>query len=98
MSRSTLMASFVFAAFITAAASHRPLAADNSAARIEVPKVETQGVWQPTADGEQVSLLARKCRSLQNPIAAITPKRPVMVRRLSGAKNGIGRVTSRGPR
>jgi acetyl esterase/lipase len=56
MLRSKLMASLVFAAFITAAASHRPLAADNSAARIEVPKVETQGVWQPTADGEQVSL------------------------------------------
>jgi acetyl esterase/lipase len=56
MSRSKFLASLIFTALVTGAAGYQPLRADNSPARIEVPKVETEGVWQPSPDGEQVPL------------------------------------------
>lgn len=56
MARSKLMASLICAGFVAVTASHQPLRADNSPPQIEVPKVETVGTWQPTADGEQLPL------------------------------------------
>lgn len=56
MLRSKLIASLICVAFVAVAASHQPARADNPPLRVEVPKVETVGVWQPTADGEQLPL------------------------------------------
>ncbi len=56
MSSSKVVASLMVMALVAGAASDRALSADNSAARVDVPKVETEGVWQPASDGEQVPL------------------------------------------
>jgi acetyl esterase/lipase len=42
--------------FITGTATSHGSAADASDTKIEVPKVEVEGVWQPTVDGEQIPL------------------------------------------
>lgn len=56
MTGSIHIALLIFAASVTCASICTPLRADNSPARIEVPKVETHGVWQPSAEGQQVPL------------------------------------------
>lgn len=56
MSHSKVMASSIVTAFVIAAASFQAIRADSSPARIEVPKVELKGVWQPTPNGTQVPL------------------------------------------
>lgn len=56
MTGSIRIALLIFAASVTCASICTPLHADNNPARIEVPKVETHGVWQPSADGQQVPL------------------------------------------
>jgi acetyl esterase/lipase len=56
MSGSIRIALMIFAASVTCVSGHSPSHAGNSPARTEVPKIETQGVWQPPADGEQVPL------------------------------------------
>ncbi len=57
MLRSSVILLSLFAAIgITATAGGQERPADNTATRIEVPKVEKEGVWQPSAGGEQVPL------------------------------------------
>lgn len=56
MSRSKLIASLICVAFVAVTASHQPARAGDSPARVEVPKVETEGVWQPTPGAEQLPL------------------------------------------
>jgi acetyl esterase/lipase len=56
MSGSIRIALMIFAASVTCVSGHSPSHAGNSPARTEVPKIETQGVWQPPSDGEQVPL------------------------------------------
>jgi acetyl esterase/lipase len=56
MSRSKVVVSLVFAAFVAGAASDQVLCVNNPPAKVEIPKVETEGVWQPSPDGEQVPL------------------------------------------
>jgi acetyl esterase/lipase len=54
--RSQLIISLVVTAFVTGTASVQAISAENAPAKIEVPKVEKEGVWQPTLGGEQVPL------------------------------------------
>jgi acetyl esterase/lipase len=54
--RSQLIISLVVSAFVAGTVSVQAIRAESSPAKIEVPKVEKEGVWQPTFGGEQVSL------------------------------------------
>jgi acetyl esterase/lipase len=56
MSRLMLMISLIAAGSATGAADIEATRTNSSPARIEVPKVEREGVWQPTPGGEQVPL------------------------------------------
>lgn len=56
MSRSKLIASLICVAFVAVTASHQPARAGDSPARVKVPKVETEDVWQPTPGVEQLPL------------------------------------------
>ena len=56
MKRSMLIMSLIAAAFVNAATNVPTAKASNSSAREEVPKVEREGVWQPSSGGEQVPL------------------------------------------
>lgn len=56
MKRSMLIMPLIAAAFVNAATNVPTAKADNSSAREEVPKVEREGVWQPSSGGEQVPL------------------------------------------
>lgn len=46
----------IVAVFIIGTASVQAIRADSSPARVEVPKVEREGIWQPTPGGEQLPL------------------------------------------
>lgn len=56
MSSSMLMMSLVAVPVVIGAAAVQATSANTAPARIEVPKIETEGAWQPTSGGEQVPL------------------------------------------
>ncbi|WP_240529962.1 alpha/beta hydrolase [Novosphingobium sp. PC22D] len=56
MSRFRFIVSLVLTVGIAGSACGQASKTDSSDARIEVPKVEREGVWQPAADGTQVPL------------------------------------------
>ena len=56
MFHSKFIISLLILAFVADTASVQAIRAENSPAKIEVPKVEKEGVWQPTLGGEQVPL------------------------------------------
>ena len=56
MSRFRFIASSLLAICIAGPACGQARKTDSSPARVEVPKVEREGVWQPTAGGTQVPL------------------------------------------
>lgn len=56
MSRSKLIISLIFTAFLTGAATTQSTGTDSATVKAVVPKIETKGAWQPTAGGEQIPL------------------------------------------
>lgn len=60
MSRSILSMSLIATVFVIGAADAEAPLAGNRPTKIEVPKVEREGVWQPSLDGEQVPLWPAK--------------------------------------
>lgn len=60
MSRSILSMSLIATVFVIDAANAEAPLAGNRPTKIEVPKVEHEGVWQPSLDGEQVPLWPAK--------------------------------------
>jgi acetyl esterase/lipase len=56
VSRFKYVGLFILAIGIAGLASGQAIAPDRSTVRVEVPKVETVGVWQPTLGGTQVPL------------------------------------------
>jgi acetyl esterase/lipase len=54
--RSQVILLLAVSAFVTDIVSVQAIRAENAPAKIEVPKVEKEGVWQPTPGGEQVLL------------------------------------------
>lgn len=56
MSRSKFIISLIFTAFLNGAATTQSTGTDSATVKSVVPKIETQGVWQPTVGGEQIPL------------------------------------------
>ena len=56
MARSMLVMSLIAAAFVFGATDVQATSADSAPARVDVPKVEREGIWQPASGGEQVAL------------------------------------------
>ncbi len=56
MSRSMLIISLIVTVVVAGAANFQAKSAGSLTTRAEVPKVEREGVWQPTLEGEQVPL------------------------------------------